>query len=652
MKKTQLFSLGLLTLTTLMFSCGSLDEIADNQYTVSPNPLEVHGDKLEVNMTVNIPPRKFPVDQAVELKPGLIFTTDSGRVDTSYFDVVTFMGDNFQDNYERVTFNEGLQDFQYTATVDYKPGMENSQLFLFPTHIDNTPEKNRSQLDLIPLAVGAITTSLLYQNDDVVLLAEDTYKEFQDKVYQSRLNFAYNSSRLRQSEERQEDIQQVKRLIKQTAETQHVNVKQFNTNSYASPEGKVKLNQKLSEARSNTTKRLLAKYLNERKMNREFISSAFGADWKGFFELIDKEPSLTPKDKAMIKRSLDESPLLSSKERTLRSLMRTYKVINRKIFPELRRSEINVNYLEKSRTIDEIKDIVKKNPEQLTIEELLYSAKLFEPAEDKLDIYLMATEIYPNDYRTHNNAGAIYLIQEDYPNALLHLQKAFDISDNNITKNNLGIYYRKTGDLDKAIEKLEPTTEAKARYNLGLVYLQLGDYKYALENMESLKTANVGLLKILTEDYQGAINILNDEKFDELALAYYLKAIANVRLGETNKVKENLDKAFELETEDYSFSERYKTDLEFAQYKFGGTPNTQAPATIEEPEDSPFGDDEFGAPQQQAATPGAPSTSPAPRNNVQKGGEEDPETVINNVQRAQKNTPQIDYDNPFESDDF
>lgn len=541
-----------------MVSCSKLTEISGTTYSVTPNPLELHSNKVTVNLSASIPPRVFPKDKALELVPFLVYGKD-----TSYFDAIYLQGEEYTDNHEVVPHGFGKSP-QYTLKTEYKPEMKKVTFYIRTSIIANDAKKTKTKGGTIKLATGLIKTSQLVEDDDIVLLADDTYKAISDKTISGNVNFEWNSSYLKSSELRKSEIVEIKKIIKTAKKSKDLSVNSISFNSFASPEGKAKLNQRLSENRGSSSKKFVKKLTGKKNDKVKFDEAFQGADWSGFMKQVEKNPKLKPKDKEMIKRSLDETPLLGSKEKSIKSLSNTYPEIKNIIFPKLRRSEVVVSYGETAKTTEQIKELLKTSPEELSAEEFLHSAKLFNTLDEKLSIFKQSIKLFPNDFRTYNNTGAIFLLKENVDSAKNYIQTAYDMNKNDVTKNNLAIIKRKEKNIDEAIELLESTTEPKAKYNLGLIYLILGDYSYAYDNMSGFNSNNTALLNILKKDYDATINILenkeNEDKFSGDPLSWYIKAIALVRKGENEKAKEALKKAISL---DSSYEQKFKEDLEF-----------------------------------------------------------------------------------------
>lgn len=104
---------------------------------------------------------------------------------------------------------------------------------------------------------------------------------------------------------------------------------------HASPEGEATLNENLSIDRAKAVDTYVKKEVKKAKIAGAdaadfYTQKGEGADWDGFFDLLANS---NLSDKEMIKRTLDGEPLLSSKEKTLKSLESTYTEIRDEIFP-------------------------------------------------------------------------------------------------------------------------------------------------------------------------------------------------------------------------------------------------------------------------------------------------------------------------------
>ena len=247
-------------------------------------------------------------------------------------------------------------------------------------------------------------------------------------------------------------------------------------------------------------------------------------------------------------------------------LAATYTAVADKILPELRRSMISVMADEMSRTDEEIQRLVKSAPDSLSIEEILYAATLTESLDDKQSVYASAKKVYPSDWRGHNNSGYVLLLQNKANDAKADFEAALNADANNkIASNNLAICHKLSGDVAKAKELYTAAKGAgkEVSYNLGILDIIGGKYSSAVANMGSEKTFNAALATLLNGNANGAIAILDASEDKEMAMSYYLKAIAGARAGNKDLTINNLKTAI---SKDSSLKQKANKDAEFLQF--------------------------------------------------------------------------------------
>ena len=280
-----------------------------------------------------------------------------------------------------------------------------------------------------------------------------------------------------------------------------------------------------------------------------------GADWDGFFDLLANS---NLSDKEMIKRTLDGEPLLSSKEKTLKSLESTYTEIRDEILPELRRTEIKVNYTILGKTDAQILALAKNDPSKLTANELMHAATLTEDAAEQLAIYKSMVSLYPNDYRGYNNEAAV-LWATDKAAAKVLFEKAYNIEANAITKNNMGVVKANENADGAALELFKMSDTPEAVYNQGVLAIKAGEYAQAVQMTKGYDTFNAALAQLLNGDAQAALKTIKAANCDCAAMNY-LAAVAYARLGQNAQAKAALAKVAQ---QDAAMAAKAETDLEF-----------------------------------------------------------------------------------------
>jgi tetratricopeptide (TPR) repeat protein len=201
-------------------------------------------------------------------------------------------------------------------------------------------------------------------------------------------------------------------------------------------------------------------------------------------------------------------------------------------------------------------------PETLTVEELLFSATLFDDANAKYTVYASTAQVHSDDHRGHNNSGVLLMEMGRTNQAKEAFDKALSLAPNNgAVLNNLGAFARQRGLVEEAAALLAKAgSSAETSYNKGLVAITQGDYSSAISNMSGSNSVNLALAKLLNGDANGAKTTLSNSN-DDSAIASYVLAICCARLGDAAGVTSNLDVAI---TKDSTLAEKAKADLEFA----------------------------------------------------------------------------------------
>jgi len=548
-------------------SCNSMKNLDKDYYSVNPKPLEVHGGKVKIDMNGQYPEKLFKKNVAVELTPQLRY--EGGNTD---FKMAEFQGEDYPGNATVIPYETG-KTVSYTDEVDFTPEMTNSELYLT---IKGKKGDKVKEFEAIKLADGVITTSQLVEDDFKSSFVAPDYTQITSHQVDAMVNFNKGSYVIKSSELRQEDYKAVTAIVKSAGKEEKVSITSVSFVGYASPEGEADNNAKLSENRASKVQGKVESSIKRAKIKYQdgfFSKEAKGADWNGVYAAIGAS---SIEDKDMILRSLDDQPLLDSKEETLNSLSNTYDVLKDEILPQLRRTQIVVKYDIVGKTDEEIKALASKTAEELKVEmtkadgtkalqldaeEVLYAAKISDSKEARLEVLKKGMEMYPTDYRFATDAGHCSQVLGNKEAAISLFEKAFEIEENDITTNNLAVATALKGDIAVANELFAKSTTSEASYNRGIKAIKEGDYTKAIEEMQGKNTFNLALAKVLNGDYDGGIKTL-DAGDVKTCKADYLRAIASVRLGKVDAAKDFLKSAFEKNAK---LEEKAKKDLEFRE---------------------------------------------------------------------------------------
>jgi Flp pilus assembly protein TadD len=550
---------------------GSMEKAIETlNLKVNPETLILRGDIVEVEITGNFPAKYFAKKVRLEATPVLVW--DGGE---AAFATEGFQGEDAAGNYTVVPFEAG-KSFTYTASIPYDAAMEDgSRLEL---RLRGLKGDKAVDFDPYVLCNGVITTPNLVQPDDKFAMTPDrfqrtmSYELVEDNTTEATnaknavsISYAYNSSRVTTAETRTDGWKAMKELFVLAASADSVSLTGVTIEAYASPEGEITLNEDLATNRAESAQNALMKELKRKKIETAdgfYTLMAKGEDWNGFKELMNASDIA---DKDLILRVLEMYTDKTKREEEIRNIAKTYSEIEDQILPSLRRSEIAIAYTVEGYTNEELITYASSTPATLTVEELLFSATLFDDVNMKYTIYAACADTYSSDPRGHNNAGVCLMEMGRRNQAEEAFNSARSLDPNNqAVLNNLGAITRQKGKTDEAAALFEKAGSGpEVSYNKGLVAITQGNYGAAISNMSGTTTANLALAKLLNGDASGAKTTLENAN-DDSAVSSYLLAICSARLGDGEGVKRNITDAL---TKDGTLREKAKSDLEFQNFR-------------------------------------------------------------------------------------
>lgn len=217
---------------------------------------------------------------------------------------------------------------------------------------------------------------------------------------------------------------------------------------YASPEGGYANNARLAKNRTQALVDYVTSYYN---FDKNLITSeSTPEDWEGFRKFIAAS-GLDKKDE-VLRLMDDESMDIDKKERAIAQLVgpKDYQFILNECYPALRHSDYTVNYTVRGFNVEESKEIIKRRPQLLSLQEIYRIAESCEPGSEEFNhSFQVAATMFPDDPIANLNAGAMEIEKGgDMTMAKKHLAKADQKAGE--TLNNLGVIALLEGDLDAA----------------------------------------------------------------------------------------------------------------------------------------------------------------------------------------------------------
>lgn len=537
----------------LLASCASKFKISSTGVNVDPNPLTVQGDAVKTRINFAFPKKSFPKKGTLRITPVLRYA--GGEKWGKAYD---YQGDDVYGN-EQVVFYKSGANAVLDFAVPYTPQMQKSELYLT---FNGKVGKKTQKISSMKVADGVNATETLATVEGILpAIAPHGFQRVVKEMYDADILFQIQQANVRGSEINKEDVEEWRYTVQNAKETPNQNVS-VEVQSYASPDGGKKLNEKLSENRERNTTAALKKEFKKQDMAGVAIDAHYTAqDWEGFRTLVEK--SDLP-DKDLVLRVLSMYPDPESREREIKNISVVFKQLADNILPKLRRSRLIANVEIIGKSDAEIQEFIAKAPGHLSAEELLYAAELTNSTTEKMRIYQIANQIFKKDYRAYNNIGALYFAQGKIKDAEAWFNKAATLQDNEVTKLNRGLIALYHGDKEKAQDMISAAINTpELGQALAYLYLKQGEYMKAETAFGETVSNNAAVAQLLNGNYAKALKTLQKITTPS-ATTELIRAIIAARTNDNNGVITALKSAIAL---DGSVAYQIADNLEFAKYK-------------------------------------------------------------------------------------
>ena len=549
MKNRHFFRLPLIfSLILLISSCGlntMISKFNTIDFTVTPTQVEVHGGNIEIELEVKIPEKYFQKTAEADFRAMLAPSADSET--KVFFEPVKLQGEKISSNGKTIGYITGGQ-FTYKSSLKYSEEMADYDLFA--TAIA-TMNDNSKSLGAVKVAEGVMATATRVKDSEEVAISNHTYEKVTVLEETAVIYFTVNQSNIRYSQKSSDEIKRLKEFAKLGYETKNIEI-----SSYASPEGTLDINDKVSDNRGESTfnyaKRLMKKLKVEGANNNDlYIKSSRGEDWGGFNKLVN---SSDMKDKSKVLNIVRNQKDPQKREEAIRDMAEIYDAIEDDVLPKLRKATITLRVYEPKKTEEDIVTLAIADPSQLDIKELLYAASLIEDNSIKKTIYNTVSKSFPNDYRAYNNLAGIYIKEKNMNKAIDMLGKASKYNANAHEVNeNKGIIAALEGDYDKAASLYSSSNASNI--NKGILAIKTGDYSSASAKLKG-NGFNATLAKLMNGNPVATT--------DNTAEGNYLNAIVNARTGNYDKCIDYLSKAIQMNV---NYKNEALKDFEFKNLK-------------------------------------------------------------------------------------
>ena len=420
---------------------GSMAQVRQGSVTVQVNELAQRGDSLYVDMAVTTEGRNVPSRMSADFTPVLV----SGERSLA-LPAVSLMGRNSYRNHRRalalmsakergayeksapyyvVPDYKGDSRMDYRLALPYEAWMSSAKLTL--QRIDCGCGK--SSVTDVRLLAGKVSLEEVIVIERYRIEPHLAYIRPEAEAVKSRaeqgesfLDFAVGKTSVNPEFGRNAaELEKIRRMIDLVQGDKDLTVKRIAIVGYASPEGSLAMNERLSEGRA----KALRDYLQSRypAIPGSLYSVHFGGEnWDDLVKVV--QTSDMP-DRQAVLDIIDRYSITEGREAKLMTLKggTPWRYMLREMFPALRKVTVTVDYDVRNFDAEEAKAVVKTRPQNLSLNELYLVANTYEPGSaDFNSLFETAVRLYPENVTATVNAAVAALERRDFVGAERYLR--------------------------------------------------------------------------------------------------------------------------------------------------------------------------------------------------------------------------------------
>lgn len=249
----------------------------------------------------------------------------------------------------------------------------------------------------------------------------------------------------------------------------NVTVSHIAIHGYASPDGSLSLNEKLSAERTQALKSwVMSKYQFDEAL---FTTAHTAEDWEGLVNFLRNNNTLEGREEILnIIATVGD---LDKREARIREEFPSqYRFMLDNWYPFLRHSDYTVGYIVRPFTVEEAKRELKLHPQNLSIDEMFRIAQTYkEGSKEYNEVFLIAVKQNPDHPVANLNAACIALRAGDKTAAAGYLEKAMPCAERDLAT---GVLRMMEGHVEEAERLFEAADKAglreEARHNLRILH--------------------------------------------------------------------------------------------------------------------------------------------------------------------------------------
>lgn len=461
------------TFTSLPCDAQGQRTLYNGQISVLPSELSQKGDSLYVKMEFDIPVKDLKISSKRSLTLIPVLEGVSGRMSLP---AVQVNGKNRHKAYLR---NRALEKDSETDEELYAViRSDNRSVIRYNYEVPYQEWMKDARLDIVEDLCGCAGTNKSSTRnrmfDNVKLENIDTYipqprlsyirpqaeaVKKRNEIKDVYLDFQIGSAVIFQKlNNNASELESIETMLREIRTDKNIQVQGIRFKGFASPDGSVASNLRLSDLRA----RSMMNYLLTRLALKDTSIQAEGCgeDWKNLEQLLAASDI---KDRDRLLDIIHQCGTTDACEQKMKAISNgaPYRQMATEIYPRLRRTICSVDYTVRGFTTEEACEIIKTRPQQLDLNEMYMVASQYEQGSPEFnEVFEIAVRMFPEDINANLNAAASALARRDTVSAEKYLSNVRVRSRIPEYDNSMGVLCLLKGEYDKAEQYFEAARQA------------------------------------------------------------------------------------------------------------------------------------------------------------------------------------------------
>ncbi|WP_295937317.1 DUF3868 domain-containing protein [uncultured Alistipes sp.] len=454
MKKNTIILIAVLLLGVL--GIGSSKAQSQQPYkgsiTVEPVRVEHKHKKLYVEMNVILDQVKLRSQQGVNLMP---YIESSGRklylpeIELKGKDEhlsnerkLTLMGRKKRDTMQMPYMVERIRGrysdtLKYNYEMPYEPWMDGAQVKVQYDlcgcgHLLYTMDQTDFVSNIVRRIPYEVVPHLVYIRPDVETVKS---REIQAEAF---LDFEVNKTEIRpEYMNNPEELTKIRRMIDELNADPDITIRSLKIVGYASPEGSLENNKRLSEGRARALRNYLSLFY---KFSSDLTQIEFGGEnWDGLARVLENSEF---EYKEIMLDIISNYTVEQGRKSMLMKLDggTPYRYMLKFIYPGLRVAVCKVQFDVRSFDLEKAKEVILTRPQNLSLEEMFLVANSYpEGSQEFMEVFETAVRMFPENEIANLNAATSAVSRRDQVSALKYLNRVNPASHPEAYYNTLGM---------------------------------------------------------------------------------------------------------------------------------------------------------------------------------------------------------------------